>query len=163
MKLYLSGSITAKGGGDAAKSTFQSQASRLRVRGYEVISPLDYPDANEIGWVTCMQRDIGLVAQCDGVAVIDDSPLTQHSHGVAIELEVAQYLGMPVMSVASWMLADIESDEDMRVWRMAERVSAASRRLISDDDDKKKTEDTDADAKLHVPPMTKALRDREGI
>ena len=141
MKLYLSGSITARGGGDNAKSTFRSQASRLRVRGYEVISPLDYPDANEIGWVACMQRDIGLVAQCDGVAVIDDSPLTQYSHGVAIELEVAQYLGMPVMSVASWMLADIESDEDMRVWRMAERVSVASRRLIPDDDDNKKDEE----------------------
>lgn len=99
--LYLSGSITAKGV-EEAQRMFLTERRRLREVGFDVINPTEYPPASEIGWVACMQRDIGLVAQSDGVALIDDSPMTDTSHGVRIEIEVARYLGLPVMSVSSW-------------------------------------------------------------
>jgi len=132
MKLYLSGSITGLGT-DAAKRVFKAEKQRLENVGYEVISPLDYPPAVDISWVSCIQRDIGLVASADGVALIDDSPNTQFSHGVAIEKHVAQYLQMPVMSVSSWIADHIDGSAagavDPAYWHGAEAASAQARRL----------------------------------
>lgn len=132
MRIYLSGSITGVGT-DRAKQIFDENRDRLEAAGYVVYSPLDYPPAVEISWVRCMQRDIGLVASCDGVALIDDSPNTQFSHGVAIEKHVAQYLQLPVMSVNSWLEHHIEgtavSTVDPADWHGAEAASAQARRL----------------------------------
>jgi hypothetical protein len=132
MRLYLSGSITGVGT-DQAKRIFNGEKSRLEHAGYEVVSPLDYPPAVDISWVSCIQRDIGLVASSDGVALIDDSPNTQFSHGVAIEKHVAQYLQLPVMSVSSWVENHIDgtavSTVDPADWHGAEAASAQARRL----------------------------------
>ncbi len=132
MKIYLSGSITGSGT-ETAKQVFANEKKRLENAGYEVISPLDYPPAVDISWVSCIQRDIGLVASADGVALIDDSPNTQFSHGVAIEKHVAQYLQLPVMSVNSWISNHISgthvSTVDPADWNGAEAASAQARRL----------------------------------
>lgn len=126
-RLYLSGSIT--GSFATAKRTFNQAKENLRYAEYDVISPMDYPPASELSWVKCMQRDIGLVAKCDGIALIDTDPATQFSHGVRIEIEVAQYLHLPIMSVDSWLNTTIDRDR-LYDWSNAEVASANSRRFV---------------------------------
>lgn len=126
-RLYISGSIT--GSFATARRTFDQAKEDLKYAGYDVISPMDYPPASELSWVTCMQRDIGLVAKCDGVALIDTDPATQFSHGVRIELEVAQYLKLPIMSVDSWLNTTIDR-ERLYDWQHAEVASANSTRFV---------------------------------
>ena len=134
MKLYISGSITGSIDSEGLDG-FQYVKRMLNDLGYETVCPTDYPPATEIGWIACMQRDIGLVAQCDGVALIDDSPKTQHSHGVAIEKEVAQYMGIPVMSYHAWAyFADRKDAVAKWPWKTAEVDSASSQRLLKEDD-----------------------------
>lgn len=131
MRLYLSGSITAKGVDDA-RAMFLEERKRLRSAGFEVIDPTEFPPASEIGWIACMQRDIGLVAESDGVALIDTSPMTDVSHGVKIEQEVARYLGLPIMSVNSWVaVSDRSSVDVIEDWRDREFRSAMKPRLQS--------------------------------
>lgn len=133
MKIYISGSITSSITVDGRLDHFQRVKQHLLDAGFDVICPTDYPPATEIGWVACMQRDIGLVAQSDGIAIIDESPRTQYSHGVAIEIEVAQYLGKPIMSWRSWL--DSDNVVNLIDWKCAESDCACSRRLVKGEGD----------------------------
>lgn len=104
--LYLSGSIT-DAGTEKAQEKFSHEKQRLKEAGYMVISPLDYPPATEIGWIACMQRDIGLLGGCDAVALIGDQTGTMSSHGVKMEIEAALHEGKQIRSVSDWVILSV--------------------------------------------------------
>lgn len=97
MKLYVCGPMT--GLPEFNYPAFRTAAERLTAAGYPVESP-----AGELvdgwGWSDYMRRALGLLVQCQGVAVLAG---WQTSRGARIEAKLAQDLGMVVAPVDEWL------------------------------------------------------------
>ena len=95
--LYLSGAITHN---PNYKREFKAAYKDLTEAGYAVISPLDICD-DGWDWRRCMRRCIEvLAAKCDCVAFIRSG---YKSDGMALEIHIAEWLGMPVQTVENWI------------------------------------------------------------
>jgi len=95
--MYLSGAITHN---PNYKREFRAAQIALIEAGYTVISPLDIC-CDGWDWHKCMRRCIEVLASsCDCVAFI---PSGYKSDGMALEVHIAERLGMPVRTVENWI------------------------------------------------------------
>lgn len=93
MKVYLAGPMT--GVEDHNFPAFHKASDYLRELGFEVISPAELDDGDTSqSWQHYMKRDIALLVECDGVAVL---PGWQKSRGARIEVFLATTLGLQVI------------------------------------------------------------------
>lgn len=98
MKLYLAGKM-----GDLPECNypaFHAAAAQLRAAGYEVVSPAEQGWPPSMPWDWYLRRDIPLVCECAGVALLPD---WRHSEGAKLEVSVAHGLGMPTASCSVWL------------------------------------------------------------
>lgn len=91
--LYLSGPMA--GYPEWNHPAFHEAAGKLRAAGHTVLNPADY-GLDEKDWTACLRRDLHDVLRAEAVAVL---PGWQRSRGAALEVEVAQRLGMPIYPV----------------------------------------------------------------
>jgi hypothetical protein len=97
MKIYLSGPIT--GHESTYKAEFEEAERQLYELGYHNrISPASLPDLGT--WEANMKRDIKLLMDCDGVALLDGWNI---SRGAQLEMFIAKYLNMDVRLLADWL------------------------------------------------------------
>jgi hypothetical protein len=98
--LYLCGRMT--GIADLNRPVFHEAEQALIAAGYKVINPhgiqIGYEDQS---WGACMRRDIKAMIDCDGVALISSD--WKNSKGCAIELALAQALGIKTNYLAAWL------------------------------------------------------------
>jgi nucleoside 2-deoxyribosyltransferase len=97
-RLYIAGPMS--GWTDMNFPAFSKAAASLRAAGFEVVNPVDVCPDPGMAWVDCMKRDIPAMLGCDGVATLDG---WTSSRGAALEVTIAERLGMPVAPLAVWM------------------------------------------------------------
>lgn len=97
MRLYLSGPIT---GTTDYMERFANDTQALRNCGYEVVNPCEGAPEG-LSHAEYMRRDLPLMLACDGVATM---PHYERSEGCRLEVHVAHACGLPVTSVAGWMV-----------------------------------------------------------
>ncbi|USL85067.1 hydrolase [Arthrobacter phage SWEP2] len=111
MKLYLAGPMTGyeRWNYDA----FLAGAEKLRAAGFDVVSPAEIEleagfdpdtapdDYTEADYHAAMRRDIQLVLEVDGVALL---PGWNRSKGATAEAAVGMAVGIPVLVVDQWLL-----------------------------------------------------------
>lgn len=97
MKLDLAGPMT--GLPENNRPAFRRGADKLRGEGYEVVNPaeLDEVVGSDLSWEWYMKRDIELLVNCDGVAVLDG---WLNSRGACLEVHIARSLSMPIIRAA---------------------------------------------------------------
>jgi hypothetical protein len=96
LKLYVSGCIT----GDANyQEKFLKAENTLREAGFEPVNPVACvpPGWN---WSQAMRVVVGLMLECDGVALLDD---WADSKGARIEVRLARDVGIPAMLLDRWI------------------------------------------------------------
>jgi hypothetical protein len=95
IKLYLCGRIT---GDDDYRAKFLDAENRLYEAGYHPVNPAARipPDT---GWNLAMKKALGLMLQCDGVALLDD---WMDSKGANIEVDLAIKIGVPIKPIREW-------------------------------------------------------------
>jgi len=99
--IYISGPIT--GMPDLNFPAFHEAARLLRAAGYTVTNPaeLDEQDAGKtLTWEQYMRRDIKVLMDCDGVALLDG---WEESRGACMEADIALQLSMQVEPLADWL------------------------------------------------------------
>lgn len=102
MKAYIAGPMRGYPGHNF--DAFDEAAERLTVLGFDVINPAamdraagydgvgDFPD----GFVReAMRRDLSAICDCDAIVLIAG---WEKSKGVAVELALAKYLGLEVIT-----------------------------------------------------------------
>jgi hypothetical protein len=87
-KVYLIGPMT--GLPELNVSMFMAVAAKLRLAGFEVISPAE-PSLEETDWAIAMKRNIRWLLDCEGVVVL---PGWESSKGAKIELMIATNMNM---------------------------------------------------------------------
>jgi len=97
MKLYLCGPMT--GMKDFNRPAFEAAEKALVGHGYEVHSPAREPDG--LTWNEYMKRGITAMLACDALAVLDGG--VQRSSGAALEVAIADRVGMKILTVGKWM------------------------------------------------------------
>jgi len=90
MRVYLSGPMT--GLPENNFPAFRLWAERLRVQGYDVVSPAEIQEAGT--WELCLRADLRELATCDAIALM---PGWEASKGAHLDLHVAHRLGMGVL------------------------------------------------------------------
>ena len=97
-KLYLCGPMT--GLPEFNRPAFHAAAAELRAAGYHVENPADLP----AGWTWHVYMRIGLkrMLDCSGVAVLPGG--VGQSAGANKEVDVAQTVGIEVLSVRQWLI-----------------------------------------------------------
>jgi hypothetical protein len=90
-KLYLSGPMT--GISQFNFPAFNRAAQSLRASGYEVVNPaeMDEADATPQTWEQYLRRDIRVLLDCEGIALL---PGWENSRGAKLEARIALALGM---------------------------------------------------------------------
>lgn len=97
MKLYLSGPMT--GLPDYNKPAFYRAAAELRVAGHEVVNPAEHEGlAKGTAWADYIRKDLVLLAQCDGIAVL---PGWHLSRGARLEVYIALNLALPTLDATT--------------------------------------------------------------
>lgn len=93
--VYVSGKISGLEE-SVWRTKFQVASRVLREAGYAVISPeeLEDPDDRDYEWHEYLRRDIRVLAECKGIALLDN---WHTSRGAHLELLVAKRLGMFVL------------------------------------------------------------------
>lgn len=94
MKVYLSGPMT--GYPKLNFPAFNDAAEQLRAAGYEVLNPAEHGIQPGWTWVDYLRLDLYDVLAAQTIAVLPD---WQASRGAALEVHVAQQLGVPVVPV----------------------------------------------------------------
>jgi uncharacterized protein DUF4406 len=97
-RLYISGPMTSYPGHNFDK--FAEAAKLLKDAGYEVEDPAEKGIIDGWSWADYMRLDLELLLKCDGLAMLKD---WHCSRGAALEVHVAQQLGMPVLPVEIWL------------------------------------------------------------
>ena len=97
MKLYVIGPVT--GLDDLNRPAFEAARTVLEAEGYVALLPHDFIAADAT-WQQAMKRSLETLAKADGVACLDG---WSKSHGASHEVETAQWLGLPAMSVKDWI------------------------------------------------------------
>jgi nucleoside 2-deoxyribosyltransferase len=97
MKLYLAGPMS--GHEDHNFPTFHRYAAFLRTLGYTVVNPAEMGFNEDLTkpWEFYMKKDIALLCQCDGIAMI---PGWTRSRGAVWEYAIAIRLQMPVLHLS---------------------------------------------------------------
>ena len=98
MKLYVCGPMT--GLPEFNYPAFRTAAERLTDAGYPSRRRVRRRGTRPRGWSDYMRRALGLLVQCQGVAVLAG---WQTSRGARIEAKLAQDLGMVVAPVDEWL------------------------------------------------------------
>jgi hypothetical protein len=93
LKLYLCGKIT---GDDKYPEKFLEAENKLFEAGFYPVNPAVISSA---GWNDAMRQAIGLMLQCDGVAMLAD---WKESRGATIEVTLAGDLGIPAKPLSDW-------------------------------------------------------------
>jgi len=92
MRIYLAGPM--RGYPDNNASAFVEATVRLRGLGHEVWSPIEADaQADDLGILACMQRDLPALMQQQAVVLLDD---WNRSHGACLERHVADVVGLQV-------------------------------------------------------------------
>ena len=89
-RIYLSGPMT--GIPENNFPAFHYWAAKLRIDGYEVVSPAEIQEAST--WELCLRSDLREMCTCDAIALM---PGWEGSKGANLELHVAHRLGMRVI------------------------------------------------------------------
>lgn len=97
--IYISGPMT--GLPDLNKPAFHTAAALLHRAGYAVVNPACNGLPDEAPWGAHLRQDIKQLMDCTGVATL---PGSAASKGARLELHNARALGMPVMTVAQWLV-----------------------------------------------------------
>jgi hypothetical protein len=91
-KVYVSGKIT---GDPDYFNKFMRAAHELRMKGYEVVNPVEVNFGREAdGWNACLRRDIAAMMSCDGICLLPD---WEDSRCAQLERTTAVAVGMEVM------------------------------------------------------------------
>lgn len=98
MKLYVSGAMT--GMPEFNFPAFNRAAEQLRLLGYEVENPADKGIIDGWTWSDYLRYDLKALMDCQGVAMLPGWP---GSKGARLEFHVATELGMPCLSVETWV------------------------------------------------------------
>lgn len=103
MRLYVAGPM--RGRPESNFPAFEDAARRLRLAGYDVVSPhegspTDDPDPPEAQYQELIRRGVRLMLNCDGVAVLDG---WRDSGGASFEVDVATGARKPVREVGEWL------------------------------------------------------------
>ncbi len=99
MKLYVAGPMS--GLPEYNYPAFHKAAADLRAAGYEVLNPAENDRPLGDPWHAFMRDAIGLLIQCNGVALLDG---WQDSRGARIEQNLARNLGMTRWPVDGWLI-----------------------------------------------------------
>lgn len=91
-KVYISGKITGEDIHRVIKK-FHNAARKLRLLGFEPISPLDNGLPFPAAWEDHMGEDVKLLLKSDAIYLLPDYG---NSKGAQLELVIAKTLGMPV-------------------------------------------------------------------
>lgn len=120
-RLYIAGGMS--GYPQHNFPSFFAAAEQLRAAGFEVENPADNDgptleeavrnaETRSLGdWATYMRMDIPRLLVCDGVAVL---PNWSASRGAALEVQIAEALGMVIHPIVVWL---IDYDQKMGMWR----------------------------------------------
>ena len=96
--VYVSGPVT--GFADGNRPAFEEAARALRASGCAARIPHDDVDPGT-PWIPALKLTImAILAQADGLAMLEG---WERSRGASLERQVALALGMPVMTVGSWI------------------------------------------------------------
>ncbi|AYN58509.1 nucleoside 2-deoxyribosyltransferase [Arthrobacter phage Liebe] len=110
MKLYLAGPMS--GYEEWNYPAFLAGAERLRAAGYDVVSPAEIElaegfdpatpasDYTSADYYAAMRRDIALILDVDGVALL---PGWDRSKGARVEAAVASAIGIPARVLRVWV------------------------------------------------------------
>lgn len=103
MKIYLAGPMT--GLPEKNSPLFNSEATRLRRLGYEVINPVEL-NTERLGKsrAACMREDIKAIFEVDAVALL---PGWANSKGATCEKHVAEQLDLPIF-YAEWITESLK-------------------------------------------------------
>ncbi len=96
--LYIAGPMT--GIAELNYPAFHAAKDALRTAGFGVRSPTDHEVDGDLEWEDWMRRDIPLLLECEGVAVL---PGWENSRGASLEVHIAKALDMPVLSLDEWL------------------------------------------------------------
>lgn len=105
MRIYISGPITGREDGNRA--AFAQAERQLRAAGFTPINPHDNGLPADTLWHEHMRRDLALLLECDGVALLDE---WDQSRGARIEYALARDVGLPRRIVQHWI-------EDAPPWK----------------------------------------------
>lgn len=95
-KLYLAGPMSGRD--NCNYPAFHMVAEELRSVGFEVVNPAEHAEGRH--YVDFIRRDIKLLVECDGVAVLEE---WWESVGARNEAQVAGILHMPVRPWQQWL------------------------------------------------------------
>ena len=114
MHLYVAGPMTGHPAWNAP--AFEAAREVLQTVGYQVtipgeIVPVD-PPAGIPPWEECLRRDLKVLLDCDGVAVLSG---WDHSRGASLEVYVANRVGLPVKTVAAWLGPPADADPEKKI------------------------------------------------
>lgn len=98
MKVYVAGPMT--GLPDSNLPAFEAAAAELTEAGFDVVNPGRRGVRPDFTWEHYMREALRDLLDCDGVAVLNG---WAGSRGVALETHVAGQLGMPVLTLATWL------------------------------------------------------------
>jgi Domain of unknown function (DUF4406) len=89
MRIYIAGPMS--GLPDNNYPAFQEAAKRLRVAGYEVLSPAELDVPKDSSWEGWMRASLAMMLKCDEVALL---PEWHKSVGARLEQNLAAQLRM---------------------------------------------------------------------
>lgn len=102
MRLYLCGPM--RGRPNYNYAMFNSAATKLRVTGYDVISPVEldqeYGDIHKVTIDVLLERDFSEIRNSDGLALLDGF---MDSEGSRKEIAHAANFGLRVGTVQFWL------------------------------------------------------------
>lgn len=93
-RIYLSGPMT--GIAEFNHPAFHAEALRLRSLGYDVVNPAELNPDVTASWHECLRKDLQALLTCEAIALMDG---WQDSNGVHLEMHVAHWVGMKIMTV----------------------------------------------------------------
>lgn len=96
--VYISGPMT--GLPEFNFPAFHEAAAKLRDLGLVVVNPAEHDEAPEKPWAEYLRKDIKLLMDCDGVALL---PGWEKSKGARLEVHIARQLGMNVWPIWQWI------------------------------------------------------------
>lgn len=100
LTLYVAGPMT--GLPEFNYPAFHDAADRLRAVGFAVVHTAVHEDTTQ-PWEFYLRYALKRMLDCDAVATLDGWPKAPRSRGTALEVHVAEALGMPVRTVDQWV------------------------------------------------------------
>lgn len=99
--IYVAGPMTGLPGLNYA--AFNSAAAHLRAQGHTVENPAENPEPPCKSWQGYMRMGLRQLTHCDTIALL---PNWTHSPGARIEYDLADKLGLTILTVAELLGTD---------------------------------------------------------